>query len=66
MMVYIVEHEFAYNDHWIEKVFNTRLKADEYCIKSGCSKRMSENVDTDWQNPNDQLERMYVIEKEVE
>ena len=43
-----------------------RQKADEYCIKSGCSQRMSEDIDTDWQNPNDPLDRCHVIRMDVE
>lgn len=65
MKVYVVEHEILYSDHWLEAAFDSRIKADEYCIRQGCSKRMSENPDTDWQNPDNPLERMFVIEMEV-
>lgn len=65
MTVYIVEREIVHDDHWIEAIFDSRLKADEYCIKSGCSQRMDDGIDTDWQNPKNLLERCYVIESEI-
>lgn len=65
MKVYCVEHGYTYEDTWLEKVFDSRLKADEYCIRQGCSKRMSEEVETDWENP-ESGERMFITEKEVE
>ena len=66
MTVYLVEFEHCYGDHWVEKVFDSRQKADEYCIKSGCSQRMSEDIDTDWENPKDPLDRCHVIQMDVE
>ena len=65
MKVYCVEHGYSYEDTWLEKVFDTRQKADEYCIKQGCDQRMAEGIDTDWAN-RETLERMYVTEMEVE
>lgn len=65
MKVYVVEHEYS-GDHWVEKIFSSRQLADEYCIRKGCSKRMAEIVNTDWQNPKNSGERMYVTELMVE
>ena len=65
MKVYVVEHEYS-GDHWVEKIFSSRQLADEYCIRKGCSKRMAEIVNTDWRNPKDSEERMYVTELVVE
>lgn len=65
MKVYVVEHESGWDNCWVEKIFDSRLKADEYCIRQGCSKRMSEEVETDWKNPSNG-ERMFITEKEIE
>lgn len=65
MTVYVVEHDFTYSDHWVEAVFLSRLDADEYCIKSGCTERMSQDINTSWQNPDNGLERMHVLEMTV-
>lgn len=65
MKVYIVEREIIHDDHWIEATFDSRQKANEYCIKSGCSQRMDDGIDTDWQNPKNPLEQCYVIESEI-
>lgn len=65
MTVYVVEHEITYTDHWVEAVFDSRLKADEYCIETGCTERMSQDPNTSWQNPENGLERMHVLEMAV-
>ena len=62
MTVYVVEHEFYGDDHWVQGVFATRAAADEYCIRQGCSQRTSEGINTNWMNPKNNLERMYVTE----